>query len=102
MHCKVRYCTIVHYIVNPSDMERFFSSASVILLLLCYAKSKRIRVNNDLAYVINAKSESNPPLHPNVTYLNISMYVRNMYAVSEKEMTFRMAVLYSIKLSPLE
>ncbi len=78
-------------------MERFFSLASVILPFLSYVESKRMRVNNDIASAINSKSESNPSLHPNVTYLNISMYVRDMYAFSEKEMTFRMKYNFNLR-----
>ncbi len=50
-----------------------------------------MRVDNDLVNAINDNtSHRNAPLHPNITILNISLNVWDLYEFSEKDMTFTM------------
>ncbi len=55
-----------------------------------------MRVNNSLIYEINGQKESKTPLYPNVTVLSVSLNVKDMYAFSEKDMTFKMKYSFLI------
>ena len=72
-------------------MERLVFNAFTILLAFPCVKLNRTSLDNIL------NDEQKPPLYPNVTVVSISLYIIDMYSVSEQDMTFKLKYYFNLK-----